>query len=156
MTSIRNVLETCYLTSLSTIEIYFYRRLICNEVVALRRLVSCSFDNIIVIKMVYIYIYIICSCNIKIFNLLDYKKYNIFNCGFRKHWSGSCWTCRTGSYAPGIVLYMAKYSYIHWSYGILHKQVCEMIATIRNAFIWRLNCGHTHEALMKLANKTNI
>ena len=45
---------------------------------------------------------------------------------------------------------MAKYSYIHWRYGILHKQVCEMIATIRDTFVWRFSCGYSHEALKQL------
>ena len=49
---------------------------------------------------------------------------------------------------------MAKYSYIHWSYSILYKQVCEMIATICNTFVWRFSCGYTHKALKQLANKT--
>ena len=45
---------------------------------------------------------------------------------------------------------MAKYSYIHWSYGILHKHVCKMIATIRDTFVVRFSCGYTHEALKQL------
>ena len=49
---------------------------------------------------------------------------------------------------------MAKYSYIRWSYSILHKQVCEMIATIRDTFVWRFSCRYTQEALKQLASKT--
>ena len=46
---------------------------------------------------------------------------------------------------------MAKYSYIHWSYGILHKQVYEMIAIL---LYGGLVADHTHEALKRLASKT--
>ena len=47
---------------------------------------------------------------------------------------------------------MAKYSYIHWSYGILHKQVCEMIATIYS----RLSYGGLVADILtkQLASKT--
>ena len=51
-------------------------------------------------------------------------------------------------------VYMAKYSYIHWSYGILHKQVYKMIATIHDTFVWRFSCEYTHEALKQIASKT--
>ena len=46
---------------------------------------------------------------------------------------------------------MAKFSYIHWSYGILHKQVYEMIAIL---LYGGLVADHTHEALKRLASKT--
>ena len=36
----------------------------------------------------------------------------------------------------------------------MHKQVCEMIATLRDTFVWRFSCGYTHEALKQLASKT--
>ena len=48
---------------------------------------------------------------------------------------------------------MAKFSYIHWSYGTLHKKVCEMIATICDTFVWRFSCGYTHKVLKQLASK---
>ena len=54
------------------------------------------------------------------------------------------------------MLYIAKYSYIHWSYGILHKQVCQMIATIFAILSYGglVADSYTHEALKQLASKT--
>ena len=65
---------------------------------------------------------------------------------------------------------MAKYSYIYWSYGILHKQVCKMIATIYSRLSYgglvasktkhlgqycvRLSCGYSQGT--KVISKQNI
>ena len=39
-------------------------------------------------------------------------------------------------------------------YGILHRKVCEMVASIRDTFVRRLSCGYIHEALKQLASIT--
>ena len=48
----------------------------------------------------------------------------------------------------------ANNSYILWSYDILHEQVCGMVTTICDTFVWKYSCGYTHEAPKQSASKT--
>ena len=67
-----------------------------------------------------------------------------------------CLSVRVYVFIVYVCMHMCIHAVCIYIYGILHRKVCEMVASIRDTFVWRLSCGYIHEALKQLASITSI